>query len=205
MSQEAGSLTHPVYENDSEGQHGFVSAYIFWLIHPSSLSWDKSVACAWPSPLAQRGEPTHLAHSSFCESLKWLTEDFLFILKKPHQTPTALKKQNKTQHKHFLSGRINPSFFHYQTQITVMLFPWGGTIPCTLNWGEGGTLGTTVPQSSVIPSSAALSVHGNKATHFVSKLMPPNPAYLQCKLYIIPKLNISWFAREDLLFHFIFK
>lgn len=204
MSQEAGSLTHPVIANDSEGQHGFVSAYIFWLIHPSSLLWDKSVACAWPSLLAQLGEPTHLAHSSFCESRKWLTEDFFIYLTKKPQTWTTLKKNpNQTQ---ILSVFLGEEIIHsFTIRHKLQLLSWEWTIPCALNRGEGGKSGRTVPQSSEIPSSASLSVHGNKATCFVSKPMPPNPAYLQCKLYIIQKLSTSWSAREDLLFHFILK
>lgn len=120
VSQEAGSLTHPVHANDSEPQHGFVSAYIFQLIHPSSLSQDKSVACAWPSLLAQLGSHTQLAYSSFCESLKLPTEDFIYLfisLQKPQTNkPTRQEKPTPKQPNHKQTNN--------KTQTTLSLSFW---------------------------------------------------------------------------------
>jgi len=165
---------------------------------PSSLSWDKSVACAWPSLLAQPGNHTHLADSSFCGSLKWPTEDFLLILKNQNQ-------QKSNTNTFCLSRRTNVHSFTIRYILQLVLLPQGHTTPCTLNRWECGKSGRTILQTSGIPSLAALSVYGNRATCFVSKPMPSNPAYLQCKLYTLPKMRISQFAREDLLFHFVFK
>lgn len=125
---------------------------------------------------------------------------FYLSYKKPPNMNNIKKNPKPNTNTFCLSGRRNNSLFHYQTQITVIVMRMNNSL-CS----ESRRRWQVREDSPTVFSSASLSVHGNKATCFVSKPMPPNPAYLQCKLYIIQKLSTSWSAREDLLFHFILK
>lgn len=157
-------------------------------------------------PIGSAREPHSFSIFKFVWEPKMTHRGFFISLKKKNQTQNTNSPPPKpTQTLFVFPGEQIVHSFTIRCILQFVLLPQGQTIPYALNRWEGGKSGRTVPHTSLIPSLAAPPVCGNKATCFVSKPMPSNPAYLQCKLYIPPKLRISRFARDDLLFHFIFK
>lgn len=113
-------------------------------------------------------EATHSAHSNCCESLKWPTEKFLFIIFQPDPL-------------FFSSERTSHSLFHYQTHATVGVIVTG---PNNCLCSELGEVGSR--EASPSPSSMALAACGSKDICFMPQSMPSSPASLQYKLHTPP-------------------
>lgn len=146
--------------------------------------WDTSVACASPSLLAQMGNHSHFAYSSFCESLKWCI-DFLY-----REIYIALKEKAKPNTNTFcLSGRTNSFIF----TLSDAYYSWCYSLCSELmrRWQvrEDSLTDFSNPQFSC-------PVRWWESNHmFLPKPMPPN---LQRKSYLPPQE----FAREGLPFHY---